>query len=82
MNNLRRSPENKVIAGVCGAIADAVGIDTAIVRIAFVIFMLMGGSGLAVYVVLWILIPRAAGGSVIEDGIDEFRRWNSGRKNR
>ena len=82
MRNLKRSPENKIVAGVCGALADALGIDTIIVRVAFLLFVILGGSGIAAYLVLWILIPRATGGTVLEDGIKEFRSWNSSRKNK
>lgn len=47
-----------MIAGVCAAIADRFGIDRTLVRVAFVIFGVMG-PGVFIYVALWILIPSA-----------------------
>jgi phage shock protein C len=50
--------QGRVIAGVCAAIADRLGIDRTLVRVAFVIFGVMGPGALA-YVALWIIIPPA-----------------------
>lgn len=80
--NLRRSTTNKMLGGVCAGIAETVGLDVLVVRIIFVLLALFGFSGGLIYLVLWILIPRAEGGSVAEDGITEFRKWNSDRKRR
>ena len=55
---LVRPSQGKVIAGVCAAIADRLGISRTVVRIGFVIFGLVG-VGELVYIALWILIPRA-----------------------
>jgi phage shock protein C len=55
---LVRPRQGKVIAGVCAAIADRFGLSRSLVRIGFVIFGLVG-VGELVYVILWILIPRA-----------------------
>jgi phage shock protein C len=50
--------QGRVIAGVCAAIAARFGIDRTLVRVAFVIFGVMG-PGIVAYVALWILIPSA-----------------------
>jgi phage shock protein C len=50
--------QGRVIAGVCAAIAARFGIDRTLVRVAFVIFGVMGPGTLA-YVALWILILSA-----------------------
>jgi phage shock protein PspC (stress-responsive transcriptional regulator) len=55
---LVRPPHGKIIAGVCAAIADRFGLSRALVRIGFVIFGLVG-VGELVYIILWLLIPRA-----------------------
>jgi phage shock protein PspC (stress-responsive transcriptional regulator) len=47
-----------VIAGVCAAIADRFGLSRALVRFGFVLFGLFG-VGELVYIVLWVLVPRA-----------------------
>jgi phage shock protein C len=54
---LRRSRGNKLIAGVCGGLAQYYGISSKRVRWAFAIFGLFG-AGEVVYIVLWILIPK------------------------
>lgn len=53
---LARSENDKMIAGVCGGLAQYFGIDTAIVRLVFVLAVLSGVSPL-VYLVLWIVMP-------------------------
>ena len=54
---LMRSETDKMIAGVCGGLADYVGIDPVLVRLAFVFLLLASGVGFAIYVVLWIVMP-------------------------
>lgn len=54
---LVRPREGKVIAGVCAALADRLGVSRTLVRIVFVIFGLVGAGEIA-YIVLWILIPK------------------------
>jgi phage shock protein PspC (stress-responsive transcriptional regulator) len=56
---LKRSSRNKVIAGVCGGLAEFYGISSTRVRWAFVVFGLFG-AGEVVYIVLWILLPKDA----------------------
>jgi phage shock protein C len=53
---LVRSESDKMIAGVCAGLAQYFGIDTAIVRLVFVLAVLSGVSPL-VYVLLWIVMP-------------------------
>jgi len=59
-NNKRlyRSESNKMIAGVCGGLADFFGFDATLVRLVFVIMALLGGHGLLVYLILWIITPK------------------------
>ncbi len=54
---LVRPRSQRVIAGVCAALADRFGISRALVRVGFVLFGLFG-VGEIVYIVLWILIPK------------------------
>ncbi len=57
---LYRSEKNEMIAGVCAGLAEYFEIDPSIIRIAFVLFTLMGGSGILVYILLWIVMPEEA----------------------
>ncbi len=56
-NRLYRSNTDKVIGGVSGGLADYLSIDVVIVRVLFVLLVLFGGSGVLVYIILWIAIP-------------------------
>jgi phage shock protein C len=56
---LRRSRRNRVIAGVCGGLADFFGISSFWFRLAFVLLTLPGGlPGIVPYLVLWIVVPQ------------------------
>ncbi|MBY5959264.1 PspC domain-containing protein [Membranicola marinus] len=57
---LYRDPENKVIAGVCSGIAAYFDIDDPIwVRLAFAIIFFTAGAGVLLYIILWIVMPKA-----------------------
>ncbi len=56
---LRRSRTDKMVAGVCGGIAKALGADAALVRILLVAATLLGfGAGALIYLACWILMPE------------------------
>ncbi len=55
---LQRNQQDKMIAGVCSGLADYFDVDVTWVRIAFVIAVMAGASGLLAYLVLWIAVPR------------------------
>ncbi|RLD22042.1 MAG: PspC domain-containing protein [Bacteroidetes bacterium] len=57
-SRLYRSTTNKVIGGVSGGLGDYLNIDPVIVRIVFVLLAVFGGSGVLVYIILWIVIPE------------------------
>jgi phage shock protein C len=55
---LRRSRRNRVIAGVCGGLAEFFGISSFWFRLAFLLALLPGGiPGLLIYLIMWIIIP-------------------------
>jgi phage shock protein C len=57
---LYRSRNERLIAGVCGGIAEYFDIDPVIVRIVAVILLLPGGlPGFVPYVILWVIVPDA-----------------------
>ncbi len=55
---LYRSTTNRIIAGICGGLADYFSIDVTLVRLIFVAMTLGGGFGIGLYILLWILIPE------------------------
>ena len=54
---LVRHANNRVIAGVCGGIADFLGWDPTLVRILWLVLVLVAGIGLLAYLILWICMP-------------------------
>lgn len=57
---LLRSPDDRMLAGVCAGIADFFGLDVSLVRIATLVLILFGGLSIWVYVLLWIIVPKAS----------------------
>ena len=55
---LYKSNENKMVDGVCGGIAEYFNLDPTIVRLAWVLFCALGGSGFLAYLIAAIIIPR------------------------
>jgi phage shock protein C len=55
--HLYKSQTNKVIAGVCGGIAEYFDVDPIIVRVIFVL-LFFAGPGFWIYLILWIIVPR------------------------
>ena len=52
-----RSRDDKMIAGVCGGLANYFNIDTTIVRLLFVLAVFLGGASPLIYLVLWLVMP-------------------------
>jgi phage shock protein C len=57
-NRLVRRRDDRVLAGVAGGVADALGVDVAVIRIAFAVLTLLGGSGILLYLLGWALLPE------------------------
>lgn len=55
---LTRSTTDRQVAGVAGGLAEYFKIDPTLVRVLFVLFTLMGGPGVLVYIVLWLVMPE------------------------
>jgi len=56
---LFRDPDDRLVAGVCAGIANYFDFNPVWVRLAFVIFTAFAGTGLLVYIILWVVIPKA-----------------------
>ncbi len=56
---LYRNPNDKMLGGVCGGIANYFDIDPVIVRLIMVVLFLGAGIGLLAYIIAWIVIPLA-----------------------
>ena len=58
LNSLRRSRGDRWIGGVCGGIGRATGMASWIWRLLFTLLVLCAGSGVLLYILLWIFVPE------------------------
>jgi phage shock protein C len=57
---LYRSQNQRMIAGVCGGLAEYFNVDATLMRVLFLLLAVFGGSGLVIYIVMWIIVPDAS----------------------
>lgn len=57
---LTRSTHDRMIAGVCGGIAEYFDVDSTLVRVAFVLLSVLSAAfpGLLVYIIMWLVVPE------------------------
>ena len=55
---LVRNVQDKKIAGVCAGLADYLDMDQTLVRALWILFTLLGGSGVLAYIILWVIMPE------------------------
>ncbi len=67
---LRRSRHDRVLAGVCGGLGAYFGIDPVLLRIAFIVLAVLGGPGIIIYLIAWLVMPEETGEVLV-------RRWTS-----
>jgi phage shock protein PspC (stress-responsive transcriptional regulator) len=58
LNQLRRSLNDRWLGGVCGGIAQVTGMPSWVWRLVFLLGTVCAGTGIALYVLLWILVPE------------------------
>ena len=76
---LVRRREGRMLAGVAGGIADHLNVDPLLIRIAFVVLVFLGGSGVLLYLAGWLLIPEPDGTTVLDRGaLRRFRERHPG----
>lgn len=73
LGRLRRSVDDRRIAGVAGGLARHLDVDPIIVRVALVVLVFFGGSGLLVYGAIWLLVPEE-GSPAQPLGLDDRNR--------
>jgi phage shock protein PspC (stress-responsive transcriptional regulator) len=59
LNRLSRSHEDRWLGGVCGGLAEFTGLAAWIWRMLFALSVLCAGTGVAIYILLWIFVPNA-----------------------
>jgi phage shock protein C len=76
---LRRSRDDRVVAGVAGGLARYFGIDPVLLRIAFVVLVFAGGSGILLYLIGWLVIPEERPGEAVGAAVARERsEWAQG----
>lgn len=58
VRKLYRSRSDRIISGVCGGLGQFFGIDSTLLRIIFVLLAIFGGSGIIIYLVMWLIVPE------------------------
>jgi len=46
-----------MLAGVCGGLAEYFNVDATLIRVLFLVLGVFGGTGLVIYVVMWLIVP-------------------------
>lgn len=57
VKRLVKSNHERIFCGVCGGIAQYLGLDATVIRLIWVVFSLAGGSGLLAYVIAAVIMP-------------------------
>ena len=72
--SLHRSQTDKILAGVCGGLAEYFEVDSTIIRLLFILVVALGGSGILIYLILWLIMPRTVGKDAVinEQRVKEF----------
>lgn len=74
---LYRSETNKILGGVCGGLGDYFDLDPNIIRVIFILLTVFGGSGLLIYLILWIILPSKSqttlNGDHVRQNINEVK---------
>jgi phage shock protein C len=60
VRKLYRSQNNRMVAGVCGGLAEYFNIDVTLIRVVFVVLAVFGATGLLLYLLMWAIVPDAS----------------------
>jgi Putative stress-responsive transcriptional regulator len=58
MKELRKSATNRLICGVCGGLGEYFQVDPTVIRLLWIVFCLMGGSGILAYLIAAVIMPE------------------------
>ena len=70
MGKLYRS-NNRMLAGVCAGVAEWAGFDVKLLRLIWLACILLGGFGLVLYIILWIIMPQKSAANGYADRMNE-----------
>ena len=75
---LARSRGDRVLGGVCGGLAGALGLDPLVLRVATVALTLAGGTGALLYVLAWLVLPEEGSDRSLAQAAAAGRRHDAG----
>jgi phage shock protein PspC (stress-responsive transcriptional regulator) len=76
--SLTRRRDDRMLAGVASGIAAYVGVEPVLVRIAFAVLTIVGGLGIPLYLVCWLLIPdEGTKQSIATDFASSVHEWRN-----
>ena len=55
---LKRSNTDKMLSGVCGGLAKYLEVDSTLIRLAFAFAAVFAGTGILIYLIMWIVMPK------------------------
>ena len=55
---LYRSSSDSILGGVCGGLAKYLDADPSIIRLLWILFVCLAGSGILAYIIAWVIIPQ------------------------
>lgn len=73
-SRLYRSETDRVLAGVSGGLGEFFDIDSTVIRLIFVLLTVFGGSGVLLYIILWLVMPTK---SKVQKSADDTMRENA-----
>jgi phage shock protein C len=76
--SLYRSKKDRVLGGVAGGLGEYFEVDSTLIRLIFIILFFSGGTGLLLYLVLWLIMPSKPGKKIadertIKENVEEIR---------
>lgn len=74
---LYRSETHVIIGGVAGGLGEYFEVDPALIRVIFIVLVLAGGSGVFLYLVLWLVLPKKSHvkqGALTKETLEENAR--------
>ena len=76
MTKKLKKSNNKVFCGVCGGLADYIGMDATVVRLIVCILSFLWGAGLIIYIVAALIMPPADTEDLYNDDVDNLKSAN------
>lgn len=79
---LERSTSDKMLGGVCGGLAEYLGVDSTLVRIIAAALIIFTGVGPIAYILAWILMPASSGKALANDWSKKATDWYAQQQNK